>query len=226
MLFHKSFLKILDGTDSLFKIRTRLSELDENQTFINKHRQTNIDFDTFPKTSDSVIKLAPLLIEKTKKDQILLETNEEYYVAKDIQTNTIYICFKNLMMIDIDMHKVKLHQDDIIAKFKQSKEHCFRIVKSKNGYHVFCTSAPFPYRNQQSIQFMLEHSCDFYYSIYAYIRGYSVRLNPKFAEANNNIYTDLGTFGNNSLLDSQLDTLVDKHLMLCNKYKSQVNMSQ
>src|SRR5947199_3649942 len=39
------------------------------------------------------------------RPQILLIDNENFYIACDMMTNTYYICYKELMMIDIDFYK-------------------------------------------------------------------------------------------------------------------------
>jgi hypothetical protein len=196
-MFHKSFLDILRGTDPLCKYD--LSEFD------------SIDFDLLPRTSNGIIKIAPILLRRIKREQELIETDKDYYIGKDLSTGTIYMCFRDLMMIDIDIAKTEIDANDILSKFEKSDK-CFRIFKSTNGYHAFCISERFDYRKPETLDFMLEYNSDFYYIVYCYIRGFSVRLNKKFFEKTDKLYVDMGLFGNTEVINLELNKLVDKHI--------------
>jgi hypothetical protein len=67
-LFHKSFLDILRETDPLYieyqKIR------DTNPEFL------QVNLQVLPKTSASVVAIAPLLLQKVKRSQTLLESSQ------------------------------------------------------------------------------------------------------------------------------------------------------
>ena len=148
------------------------------------------------------------LAEHVVRPQILIKDARDYYIAKDTLKKTEYICFKNLMMLDIDFKDSYMFTDTFIKNYFNSIDNmCFVIHKSKNGYHVFVVSKKFDYTSRESVRFMLENFCDFYYCCFSYIRGYSVRLSPKEGEERP-IYTSLGLFGNLSLLDRNLLKLV------------------
>jgi hypothetical protein len=174
------------------------------------------------------VKLAPILMQRMKREQRLIETNDKWYVAEDISTGTKYICFKDLLMIDIDNKSAEFIDDKfIIEYFGNMKTDAFIIYKTRAGYHVFCVSREFEYRNKETIKFMLENFADYYYTIYSYIRGFSVRLNRKFNEnLELDMYTYLGTYGEKSLIRNDLVELVNKHVEFTDKYKNEFNMME
>ena len=209
-MFHHTFLKILKGEDPL-----------ENNVM--KEFQ-NINFDVLPKTAETIVKIAPFMLKAIKKQQELIETTENYYVACDIPTNTYYMCYKNVLMLDIDKKTNPDLTDAFISNyFSKLQDYCFRIYKSQGGYHVFCVSQPFDYRDYDTVKFMLDHKADFYYTVYCYIRGFSVRLNKKFYENDTTpLYIDLGLFGNEALLHKNMDKLVNVHIKYIKKYQTQL----
>lgn len=164
VLFHHSFLNILRGEDPLDLSHDGLCK--------------DIDIDSMPRSAETVVHIAPIMLQGVKREQELVETNKDYYVAKDISTNTYYMCYKNVLMIDIDIHKLQseLSEADVLKHFSGIERHCFKIYKSRNGYHVFCLSRTFEYRDKTTVDFMLTNFSDFYYTVYSYIRGWSVRL--------------------------------------------------
>ena len=190
--FHTTFLDILNSRDPLKE---------------KEFPEFTIDLET----EEDIIKNACYFVKNIRREQELLNTNINYYVAKDEMTNTIYICFRNLLMIDIDRNKLdnstEINDEFIIEYFSKKKE-SFRIYKSANGYHIFCTSKKFKYRSKESVKFMLDNMCDKYYCLYSYLRGYCVRLNPKFNELNDNnktekIYKLLAIINKNNELHEQ-----------------------
>jgi hypothetical protein len=214
--FHTTFLNILDNKDPI-------KEIDENDIIIS---------DSLLNTSDDIINNAGYFIKGIKRPQELLNTNINYYIARDSLTNTVYICFKNLLMIDIDLHKINNTEitDEYIINYFSKKKESFRIFKSINGYHVFCTSKKFKYRSKESLEFMLNNMCDKYYCMYSYLRGYCVRLNKKFneeyqcLEKNTKIYKLLAIINKNNELPEQKKKLqlID---MLLHKYNNEYNLN-
>lgn len=211
-MFHKTFLSIMRGEDSLDKIYNKLT----------RNGVSTMNFDILPKNADTVITSAPFLLQSIKREQELIETNKDYYVARDILTNTYYICYNNVLMLDVDTTS---NIDDVLTKLEQETDKCFSIYKSHNGYHIFCLSHRFEYRDKSTCEFMLKYDCDFYYTVYTYIRGFSVRLNKKFTEnENEQLYEFVGYVGNKDNIDVKLKRLVQKHIDLSIKYKQTINL--
>ena len=52
-----------------------------------------------------IIEVSPYLIHTLLKPQELIHAEKNYYIANDIFTNLHYICYKDLLMIDIDEYK-------------------------------------------------------------------------------------------------------------------------
>lgn len=164
---------------------------------------SNIDY-----TPEYVILLEKQLTNRVIRPQILLKDSENYYISKDTLRKTEYICFRNLLMIDIDVKDSYIFTDNFMKNyFNQFDNYSFVIHKSLNGYHVYVVSRKFDYNTKESVQFMLENFCDFYYCCYTYIRGYSVRISTKEGEKKP-IYKNLGLYGNKTLVDKELLNLV------------------
>lgn len=212
--FHKTFLDILFGKDLLDKLYNKIKN---NVDF-------KFNFDLLPKNADTVEKIAPFLLQKMKKEQELIKTDKDYYIARDLHDNTIYICFKELLMLDIDMEKNSnnfLEINSLKSHFLDHNDSSYRIYGRKNeineycSYHVFCTNKKYEYRNKNTISFMINNFSDFYYNVHSYIRGFCTRLNNKFV--NNSKYEFICTI-NEEFEDYELVELVKLHEELIDKY--------
>jgi hypothetical protein len=214
-LFHQTFLDILNGKDTLDLLYNK----------INKYVDFKFNFNLLPKCSDTVEKIAPYLLQRMKKEQELIETHKDYYVARDLLDNTVYICFKELLIIDIDGDKNHKYTniEDIKNHFSNYIGFSFMIYGRKNdlnnyySYHVFCTNKKFKYRDKETASFMINNFCDFYYTVHSYIRGFCVRLNNKFK--NNNKYEFICSI-NDKNEDIELVKLVTLHEKLLNTYSN------
>ena len=147
----------------------------------------------------SVKMLSHVMAHSMLKPQRLLIDDNDYYIAIDLFTNTYYICYRDLMMIDVDRYKTSGGEtsSDTLENIKTSlsnhPELFFRIYSSRNGYHIFVINKPMNYKSDESIRLMSQLGCDFYYIVYSYLRGWSVRLNKKKGEEGvDNLYTWVG----------------------------------
>jgi len=145
---------------------------------------------------NSVRMMSYVMSHSVLKPQQVLIDNDDYYIAIDLFTNTYYICYRDLIMIDIDRYKSDKTADtleDIKQRLSKHPELFSRIYASRNGYHIFILNKAMDYKSNDSIRLMSELCCDFYYMVYSYIRGWCVRLNKKKGEENNDIlYTWVG----------------------------------
>lgn len=189
---------------------------------------------------DDIIRLSPIFISGVKRDQVLIKTRDDYYIARDVLTNTVYICFKDLLTIDIDIGidididkdkntdinvdiNVDINNDEKIIYYFSKLSETFRIYKTPRGYHVYCTSKRFPYRDKDTISYMLNNFCDKYYCVYSYIRGFSTRLNNKFNSRGQIIYEYIGK--TNGEEDCKLVKLVNLMESKSVKYKNDINLN-
>lgn len=192
-------------------------------------------------TPETIISLAPSLIRSMVKPQRLIQNDPDYYIAADLRTNTYYICYRNLMMIDIDFYKVSVHsseQDkvqvdspdyqstinkrlefllDLAEDYALLKGLRFRVYRSRNGIHLFLISRSADRKNLADLQVMLDLDCDFYYTVYSYLRGWSVRLNRKLKEETMS-YQYLRDLGDEKPIE-HLEKLVDLHLRLVEVFR-------
>lgn len=208
-LFHKTFLNILENKDLLIR--------DTHQEKYN----LEIINETDVKSYDDVINMVPHFIHGVKRQQTLIKTSNDYYIARDQITNTVYICYKNVLTIDIDNGDLDI---DIIKKKLSSVPETFRIYKSKRGYHIYCTSKLFDYRSKESVDLMLDNFCDPYYCIYSYIRGYCTRLNNKFDSEREQLYEYIGKVGTADEVERIL-YLVNLMERYSKKYKRDINLN-
>lgn len=199
-MHHTTFLNILKGLDPL------------------EHKKYDT-FDIYSTDSDSIIETAPYYLQGVKREQILIETNKDYYIARDSKTNTVYICYKNILMLDFDNDDV-----DVLNLLQSESDKSFKIYKTKRGYHAFCISQPFEYRNKETVEYMLKFPVDVDYIRYCYIRGFCTRLNRKFEESNGDLYEYI-TITNEGLVNKDLEKLVDLHIKKSKKYKNEINMN-
>ena len=126
-------------------------------------------------------------------------------------------------MLDID--NTTLTESQLIEQFEKQKELSFKIYKSKRGFHVFCISKPFEYRNKDTVEYMLSQGSDPDYTRYCYIRGFCVRLNKKFNEGLKTDNYTLLCITNKEKKNINLENLVDLHYEFCQKYKNDININ-
>jgi len=176
------------------------------------------------KTIPLIKTLAPSLQKTVIKPQRLHRDDVNYYIATDMMTNTYYICYRTLLMIDIDYykHEKQRSKDELLTMIDnycdQHKDYRFFIYSTRNGLHVFLVSHHMDYKSVQALQIMIDLDCDFYYVVYSYIRGWSVRLNKKKNEEDDQLYhfiTDLG----HGKIDPLLLKLVNLHINLVGVFK-------
>ena len=167
-------------------------------------------------TLETLYLLRDSLAVTVQKPQRCLYADTDWYLAVDTYTSTYYVCYQQLLMVDIDYGKGNqyLTVDPILAKLREyAKLHpdlLLEVYASGKGVHVFVISQPHNYQCDASLTLMLELGCDFYYAIYASIRGWSVRVNAKLGETAP-IYTKITRIGTGQP-DDHLVKLVQLHL--------------
>jgi hypothetical protein len=144
----------------------------------------------------AVTVMAEVLHHSLLKPQRLLLDHQDYYVAVDLLTNTYYQCFRDLLMVDVDRYKSDREEDTLTVlkdRLKQLPHLFFRVYASRNGYHLFLVNQTRDYRSEAAIRLMEQLGSDFYYMVYSYLRGWSVRLNKKKGEeASDQLYQWVG----------------------------------
>lgn len=212
-MFHRSFLRILDGSDPL------------EHTTADAHGASDLRESQPVNSADDIIRTAGHYIQGVKRPQSLVETHREYYVARDLKTNTVYMCYKKVLMLDID--NPGLGCEELVERLGNHSAVSFQIYKTTRGYHAFCVSKTFDYRSKETVEFMYSFKdlgVDVDYIRYCYIRGFCVRLNKKFdGEAQDN-YMYITTT-NPEFLDPMLKGLVDLHIAKCTDYQHDLNLA-
>jgi hypothetical protein len=168
------------------------------------------------KTLSTVSLLRNSLATTIQKPQRCLYADKDWYLAIDTYTSTFYVCYQQLMMVDIDYGKGNQYTTpeqiiDMLTEYTvNNPEVLMEVFQSGKGVHAFLVHKPYDYHCQNSLQVMLNLGCDFYYVIYASLRGWSVRVNAKIGEQVP-IYTKLATLGT-GVADPHLSRLVNLHL--------------
>lgn len=187
------------------------------------------DFDNL--NIETIKHIKKIATQQIARDQTCIKDSHDYYIARDISSNTIYMCFKNMMMIDIDFNN-NIDRDCVLKNLnsfcKNHSDYLFNVFTSRNGLHVFCISHKMDYTNLEHIQLMLDLQCDFFYTVYAHIRGWCVRLNRKMNEYDDYIrnpkspkITALDAFEStvgNGVPDSRLLELINIYMSNVHKY--------
>ncbi len=175
------------------------------------------DYETWKKnTKGSDFQSEDSLLKYIKKPQILHEDNTDHYIATDYFTDIKYICFKNMMVLDIDFYK----NTNLISSINKLiditnilTDLCFDIYSSRNGLHVFCTSRLFDYKDKETKKLMMMLNCDHNYILLSNVRGWCVRLNEKDSiKYTDKMYKFLITIGNKKKVIKRNKFLIKKHL--------------
>lgn len=136
--------------------------------------------------------ISNFVLPSIRKPQHCILSKEEYYVAWDMYTKTKYICYRELMCIDFDVGKESFETKQEIVEYVNQHPLLSSLptmqVETRNGYHVFLLDKPRQHNDPKMIQFMLQFNVDPYYAVYCYLRGYSIRVNPKNYKQDNIVF--------------------------------------
>ncbi len=184
----------------------------------------NYLFETKGISFDTIKEASYKYLINLRKPQRCISSHNNYYIAVDMLTNIYYLCMKDIMMIDIDFYKNNHFKDqmDVIEfcnKIHTEKSLNFSIFKSNNGIHIFITNKLFNYKDKESIDLMIEMKCDIKYIIFAYIRGWCVRINPKKNDTYKN-YIHIKDIGE---ANKENKYLIDLHLKLYDNFSNYVS---
>ena len=112
---------------------------------------------------------------------------------------------------------VSQNTETVIGQFKlycaANPECRFRLYSTRNGIHAFLVSHQMYYRSEKAINCMISLDSDFYYIVYSYLRGFSIRLNRKNAAENEHLYKYICDVGS-GYIDCHLEKLAQLHLNL------------
>jgi hypothetical protein len=191
-----------------------------NTRFKNKLNNDSINFlknkyfiDHIIKNNKITFELVKILsagyIDYISKPQRCFITTENEYLAVDMNTNLHYICFKNIMMIDIDNNDIDTpHKiNSLMNKYNDS----YMLFKTTNGYHLFITNRYANHNDESTINYMIDFNCDINYIICTYLRGFCVRLNKKNNEEPDNLYTLVLSFNEQNSNKEIVDKINTMH---------------
>lgn len=180
VLFYQNFINLMN-------IDIETPEWCKDYEFVNNMKQEIIEeykeYKQYKENNHFLLKeklknLSLAYIKYIQKSQRLLYNHKDYYIAVDLYTNLHYICYKNVLMIDIDTIHFNITYNDLLIKLDEL-EYSYRIYKSLNGYHVFITNKYFNYYSNETLDLLLKYNCDINYVICVYLRGFCVRINKK-----------------------------------------------
>lgn len=100
-LFYRSYVDLLDQ-DYTYRKELSLTEFEKALRFT-KFR--NFFLQQTGHTFSSILRMENIMRSGMLRPQRLLVDNNNFYVGCDMLTNTYYICYRSLMMIDIDFYK-------------------------------------------------------------------------------------------------------------------------
>lgn len=127
---------------------------------------------------------------------------DEYIIGNQFhirENYTLKICsFKNLLTLDYD--NINLNEIEELLKNKGT----FRIYKTYNGYHAYCTSKIYSYFKYNTLKLMHSLKCDNWYISFCKYTGFTVRLQTKKDRKEEYIEKYIKTIGN----DIEIEKLV------------------
>jgi len=150
------------------------------------------------------------------KTQKIIRDKENYYVANDINTNTKYICFKHLCILDFDVNEYQYESKEKILEYIDNNEILNSVpymrVETRNGYHIYFLDKPRIYNSIETMDFLLQFNGDIYYKFYCYLRGFSIRLNKKNI-SEKNVFNNIKLINKSKhKINSELYSLFNKQL--------------
>ena len=106
-------------------------KLDIDKIYLTKNF-TNFIIGKFGYTRKSVEILKEILIHLIVKPQRLVVDHEKYYIAMDLYTTTLYMCYKDICMIDID--EKDYNYEEIRTNMPELS---YIVYETRKGYHIF-----------------------------------------------------------------------------------------
>lgn len=136
----------------------------------------------------------PALLERCMKHTFILRGPKfPFVLAQDGRTHMLYMAFYNLCMIDFDIKDGfdKNIVPTVVQRFLNSQKvftennrltkspMCFKMYETDNGVHAFCVSHRINCDTENAIRILLDTCSDIWYTAFAYVNGFNVRLSPK-----------------------------------------------
>lgn len=154
-------------------------EIIKNCNLYDLESLTKLQFESIQKYVDSIYNIyIPKKINWSNYNYYMLNKTDEYIIGE--QTNISkqsvmnIISFKRLLVLDWDNTDL----DDVLQVLC-NVPYKFRVYKTYNGYHAYCTSHFFPHNDLKTLQIMKRLKCDELYISFSYYTGFVVRLTPK-----------------------------------------------
>jgi hypothetical protein len=149
-------------------------------------------------------------------DYIIKTETEDYIIGEQFYKKTgnkimDIIAFKNLMVLDYDVKSYsetsKSELLNAITDRLKKTQYSFSIYETYGGYHVYCTSNRFDYRDNSTHSLMKQLECDRFYIGFTKYVGFAVRLNRK-SNRNEPFIERFVTMINQDFADDKLERLV------------------
>jgi len=227
--FYQTYIKLLDDDFNFRKSR----ELTEFEKKLKHGKFRSFLLSKIGANFNTITLIEKIMRSGMLRPQRLIIDTDDFYIACDMLTNTYYICYKYLMMIDIDFYKSDIQgkgitstednqQDDTLRLFQndvhEHPDHCWTLYRTRGGIHAFLNSKSYAYSSEESCNLMLRLGSDFNYVVYSYLRGWCVRLNRKQKEEFVKVEF-MCKVGDVSLERTDLTRLVNSHLKLIESFK-------
>jgi hypothetical protein len=157
----------------------------------------------------------PVFINKNNYEFTDIEKTKYYTVSDQhnkIKNTTMKVMvLKNMMMLDYD--GISLEE---VKNFLKKSNEKYEIYKTFNGYHAYCLSKSYYFRDYKTLQIMKTLGCDELYISYCYNLGVCVRLSKKQDREEDYIEEYVCSFGNNNENDTLRNLLIKKDKLLQN----------
>lgn len=154
-------------------------EIIKNCNLHNLESLTMLQFESIQKYVDSTYDICiPKKINWSNYKYYMFNKTDEYMIGEQThiskQSVMNIISFTRLLVLDWDNTDL----DDVLQVLC-NVPYKFRVYKTYNGYHAYCTSHFFPHNDLRTLQIMKRLKCDELYITFSYYTGFVVRLTPK-----------------------------------------------
>jgi hypothetical protein len=198
-----------DSLEPINSLYSELLDLEHRESLFNNKKYIEDLFKNCEINYTLIKTLAKEYINYIKKPQRYLEGTSDYYIAVDMNTNMHYICYRDILMLDID-NKDQVIDYSFLKEKMMSRSNSYAVYKSSRGYHIFVLDRRYQKDHEDTINYMIDFGCDTNYIICSYLRNFSIRLNKKTQDDEKYQLIEVIDKGN---IDPVIIRLVHEHII-------------
>lgn len=230
----------LEGDDITFKNNFKPTSVERYEDLISDNALSNCRNTSMKKLMGFIDNiLRPNIIKEREHKDILLRSEAiPFIISQDQRTHMIFLKVYDLLMLDWDvkdgidksavvpMLERFINGQSLLPENKRlfKSTPCFKIYETDHGVHAYLISHRVPHNTEQSSAMMMSVCCDYFYTAFSRVTGYSIRLSPKvYDRESDSLYDeeiirdqfvqnpgiDDILYVGNGIIDQELEAMVD-----------------